>query len=113
VPGQCAFHHEVTAIPDQAAYDAALAETPALAAVQPAFVVPPRTKAALGLRTLALARAIGELQDEMRDGGGPEQASDAQKRRWAAMAAEWRLLRTVEAQQASKAPAGAIAPGRA
>jgi hypothetical protein len=61
VPGACAFHHEVTAIPDQAAYDALLAEQPQLSAIQPAFVVPPRSRANLGLRTLAIGADLTAL----------------------------------------------------
>lgn len=116
IPGQCAFHHEVTAIPDQAAYDAALAATPGLAAIQPAFVVPPRTRANLGLRSLAIGRALGDLQDDVRAAGGPDAASDTQKRRAAQLAAEWRVLRTAEAAmnqagvQRPAAPAPAVRP---
>lgn len=107
IPGQVAFHHEISAIPDQAAYDAALTATPGLGAIQPAFVVPPRTKANLGLRSLAIGRALTDLQDEVRALGGPDQASDAQKRRAAQLAAEWRVLRSAEVGQAQppRAPA--------
>ena len=105
IPSQVAFHHEVTAIPDQAAYDAALAANPALSAIQPAFIVPPKTKANLGLRMMACAKAVEELQAEMRAAGGPEATSEAQRLRAGVLAAEWRLLQgTAQAQQQQAAP---------
>lgn len=113
MPGQVAFVHEITAIPDQAAYDAVLAETPALAAIQPAFVVPPRTKANLGLRTLAVGSALSELQDDIRAAGGPDAASDAQKRRATHLAAEWRVLRSAEAMAAGQQPGARPRPAPA
>jgi len=112
IPGQVAFQHHVTAIPDQVAYDAVLAATPGLATLQPAFVVPPRTKANLGLRSLAVGRALADLQDEIRAAGGPEAASDAQKRRAAQLATEWRVLRSTEAAE-QQPRANGLAPAAA
>ena len=109
IPGQVAFRHQVTAIPDQAAHDAVLAATPGLATVQPAFVVPARTKANLGLRTLAVGRALADLQDDIRTAGGPEKATEAQVRRATQLSTEWRVLRTADAAQQPKAPGPAPA----
>jgi hypothetical protein len=106
IPGQCAFHHEVTAITDQAGYDALIADKPQMKSLMPAFVVPPRTKANTGLRTLAVGQAITELQGAITAAGGPDKASDLQMARMAQLATEWRVLRSAEAANATPAPVG-------
>lgn len=107
-PGQVPLHHEFTAIPDQTACDAVMAADPGLSAIHPAFVVPPGTKVNLDLRSLAIGRALTDLRDEVRALGGPEQASDAQKRRAAQLAAGWRVLRTSEASVQAPRPTPAV-----
>jgi hypothetical protein len=104
IPGQCAFHHEITAITDQAGYDALVTAKPELKSLMPAFVVPPRTKANAGLRTLAVGQAIGELQAAITAAGGPDKASDLHKARMAQLATEWRVLRSAQTDGSAPAP---------
>jgi hypothetical protein len=106
LPGQCAFHHEVTAITDQAAYDALVAAQPQITSLMPAYVVPPRTKANIGLRTLAVGQSIGELQAAIKAAGGPDKADARLVARMQQLAAEWRVLRSTEAAQAAPAVRG-------
>jgi hypothetical protein len=65
IPGQCAFTARIDAVPDQAAYDAALAENAQLARLQPGFVIPPGTEANIMLRRMALAQRITEIQQSL------------------------------------------------
>jgi hypothetical protein len=110
VPGACGFAARVTGTSDQAALDALLAATPALTGAGPIFIVPPRTRANLGLRTLSCGQALGALQDEIRAAGGPESASDDQKRRLALLAAEWRVLRQTDAALRTPSQGARTAP---
>lgn len=97
VPGQIAFHHEVTAVRDSAAYEALMTERPELRAMQPAFVVPAQTRANLGIRRLALARRIEELRPVIEQisaaaKGETERPEEARTREVAQVLTEWRTL---------------------
>jgi hypothetical protein len=108
MPGACTFHHQVTAITDRDGYDALSAANPALSSLQPTFIVPPRTRANLGLRSLSAAHALSQVQDRIKAAGGPEAASDTDRRRLARLAAEWQVLRRTEAALRATPPAPAV-----
>lgn len=61
LPGQCIYHHEITA-KDDAAYDALIADKPELAKIQPRFILAPTSDANRNFRVLALTRQLGEMQ---------------------------------------------------
>jgi hypothetical protein len=65
LPGQCSFTARIDAVPDQSAYDAAIAENAQLARVQPGFIIPPATDANLNLRRMAIAQRITEIQADL------------------------------------------------
>lgn len=62
LPSRVSFHHEVEAIPDEAAYHAAIAADRGLRAVSVSFVVPSRSAANADLRKLALGKRIEEFR---------------------------------------------------
>ncbi len=88
IPGQVAFHHEITA-KDDAAYDALDYEAP-----QTAYVIPPHSRANQTIRTLALAQRIKEMQEELtaRAAAGEKLDGDAVQRAFTMTVGEWRLL---------------------
>jgi len=94
LPGQVAFHHEITAITDAPAYEALIAATPALTAPQPAFVVPPRTEANLAIRRIALGRRLEDMRPVIERLAGPEGklADGPEARSFARLVSEWRAL---------------------
>jgi len=95
VPGQVAFHHEITAIVDQAAYDALIAATPAMAQPQPAFIVPARSKANQTIRMIALARRIEEMQPaiaKLTKDAPVTPGNDHLRRTFGRAVAEWRAI---------------------
>lgn len=104
LPGQVAFHHEVTAITDAPAYEALIAQTPALAQLQPAFIVPPRTDANLALRRIALGRRLEDMRPMIEKMAGPDRKlpDGAEARTFARLVAEWRALTP---QQKARTPA--------
>lgn len=61
VPGQVSFSQDVTAITDQAGYDALIAEDPKRARTRPGFIVPASTRANGDLRRTALGQRIKEI----------------------------------------------------
>lgn len=99
VPGQVAFHHEISAITDQAGYEALPA--PSMAEVMPAYIVPPQNKANHAIRHLALAQRLGDMQPLIRalPEGPQDIATEGLRRSYARLAAEWKAL-----TQARKAP---------
>jgi hypothetical protein len=105
VPSQVAFTCTVTDIADQAAHDALIAAKPDLIRISPAYIVPPRSKANIGLRAMAVAQSLTELQAIIDAAGGAATATDIQKVRGGALAAEWRMLKAADAQsQAQQQP---------
>ncbi|MBI1418836.1 MAG: hypothetical protein GC146_16590 [Limimaricola sp.] len=62
LPSRVSFHHEVEAIPDEAAYHAAIAADRGLRAVSVSFVVPAKSAANADLRKLALRKRIEEYR---------------------------------------------------
>jgi hypothetical protein len=95
IPGQCSFTATIDAIPDQSAYDAALAETAHLARLQPGFIIPPSTEANMMLRRMALAQRITEIQQGMA-GMEPKDLPLDDPRRLviARLSLEWQALNT-------------------
>lgn len=89
LPAQVGFHADITAVPDQAAHDAAGIDMNKL---RPGFIVPTRTPASQGMRRAALARQFEELQAEMEGLGGPDKATDLHRLRAARLAAEWKVI---------------------
>ncbi len=106
LPGQVAFHHEITAITDAATYEALIADTPALAQPQPAFVVPPRTEANLAVRRIALGRRLEDMRPVIASLAGPDGklADGPEARSFARLVGEWRALNP-QPQKARPAPA--------
>ena len=95
VPGQVAFHHEIAEIVDHDAYEALIAATPAMAQPQPAFVVPPRSKANQTMRMIALSKRIEEMQPavaKLSKDAPVTQADDHLRRTFARAVAEWRAI---------------------
>lgn len=84
VPGQVAFHHEVTA------HDGDLPEIKE----QPTFIIPSYSKANLNIRLLALTRRIEEQRDAAKAlaPAGESVEDDGKRRMIAATIAEWRAL---------------------
>lgn len=89
LPAQVGFHPEITAVPDQAAHDAAGVD---IAKLRPGFIVPAQSRAVLGMRRAALSKAFEELQAEILAQGGADTATDQQKWRVARISAEWQIL---------------------
>lgn len=107
VPSQVAFTCIVTDIVNQEAHDALLADKPDLIRISPAYLVPPRSKANIGLRAMAVSQSLTELQAVIDAAGGPDMATDMQKVRGGVLASEWRMLKAADAQtqvQQPKAP---------
>jgi hypothetical protein len=92
VPGQVAFHHEISAITDQAGYEALPA--PSMAQVMPAFIVPPQNKANHAIRRLALAQRLGDMQPAIKalPEGPQDMATEGLRRSYARLVAEWKAL---------------------
>ena len=86
MPGQVTFLPKVTAR-DDAAWEAL---EPADRAPDIVFVVPPRTKAGLNLRVMALARRLEEMRGTLEMQG--DDADAALKRAYSINVGEWRLL---------------------
>jgi hypothetical protein len=103
IPGQVGFRAIPGEVRDPAGWEAALAATPALAAIRPGFIVPPQTEANAGMRRLALARRMEELQAEVAAGGGNAAATPGQRGTAARLMAEWRLLAPVPQKAANGA----------
>ena len=103
VPGQVAFHHEISAIADQAGYEALPA--PSMAQVMPAYIVPPQNNANHALRHMALAQRLGDMQPAIRalPEGPQDSATEGLRRSYARLAAEWKAL-TETAKTPAKAP---------
>lgn len=95
IPGQCSFTATIDAVPDQSAYDAALAENANLARIQPGFIIPPSTEANMMLRRMALAQRITEIQAGM-GGMQPKDLPLDDPRRLiiARLSLEWQALNT-------------------
>jgi hypothetical protein len=95
IPGQCSFTAHIDAVPDQSAYDAAIAENAQLARTQPGFIIPPGTEANMMLRRMALAQRITEIQQGM---GGMEPKDlpldDPRRLVIARLSLEWQALNT-------------------
>ncbi len=100
VPGQLAFHHEITAIGDQEGYDALVAEKPELKTLQPRFLVPARSKANREMRATALLMRQRELVAEAQ---GQDPVPEALRMQLGRTQAELRMLAQA-AQQARTGP---------
>lgn len=89
VPGQVAFHHEVTA-KDDAAYDALELDS---SKMQPAFLIPAHSRPNQEIRKVAVAQRIKEIEKRLSGqaaAGDTAAAADTQAFRMAV--GEWRLL---------------------
>ena len=93
IPGQCSFTARIDAVPDQSAYDAALAENAQLERMQPGFIIPPATEANLNLRRMAIAQRITEIQADL-GGLQPRDLEIGDPRRLviARLSLEWQAL---------------------
>lgn len=100
LPAQVGVHAEITAIPDEAAHEAAGID---LGAMRPGFIVPAHSPATQGIRRMALAKRLEELQTTIAAQGGNETATDAQKNLAGQLSAEWKVL----APKPAPAPAAA------
>ncbi|PYE84313.1 hypothetical protein [Pseudoroseicyclus aestuarii] len=100
VPGQVAFHADVTGVKDDEAYEALVAEKPELKTLQPRFLVPPRNRANRDIRAMALIHRARTLQAEaqQRQSGGEEVLPEALRMSLGMVQAELRML----AQSAQK-----------
>lgn len=105
VPGQIGFHHEITAIHDQAGYDALIAEKPELKTLTPLFLVPARTKANREMRATALMAQTRDLAEQAK-GKSVEELPEALRMRIGRNQAELRMLAQA-ANQARQGQAGA------
>lgn len=93
IPGQVAFHHEISAVVDQAGYDGL--PVPTLAQIMPAFIIPPQNKANHAIRRMALAQRLQDLQPAMAalpKEGPQDPATEGLRRGYARLAAEWKAL---------------------
>lgn len=85
LPGQVAFHHEVTAKSE--------AELPTLEVPQPAYIVPTGADANQMIRRIATAQRLQEMQAEIKAlPGGVDDASPHLRLTFARAVAEWKLL---------------------
>ena len=93
IPGQVSFHHEVTAIADQAGYDAVIAADPRLSSIQPHYVLPPGSKAGHDIRRMAVARRIEAFRPEIEAARAAGAAPDPDAARdFARLVREWKVL---------------------
>ena len=93
LPGQVAFHHEISAVLNDAAYAALTA--PPLAQIMPAFIIPPQNKANHAIRRMALAQRLQDMQPAMAalpKEGPQDPATEGLRRGYARLAAEWKAL---------------------
>lgn len=91
LPSLAAFSHLWGGPGDAAAESPA--DGPAAGSIRPGFLVPPPSEAASGLRRLALARRIEELQAQMAGVTAADlPADDPRRALLGRLAAEWRLL---------------------
>ena len=91
VPGQVAFHHEITEVIDPAGHDAALKAR--MAEVKPHFILPAGSQAAHGIRLMAIANRIEKLRPAIEagreNGGTPPEALAMD---FARLVREWKAL---------------------
>ena len=93
IPGQVSFHHEISAIIDEAGYAALPA--PTMAQIMPAFIIPPQNKANHAIRRMALAQRLQDMQPAMAalpKEGPQDPATEGLRRGYARLAAEWKAL---------------------
>ena len=93
IPGQVAFHHEISAVVDEAGYAALPA--PTMAQIMPAFIIPPQNKANHAIRRMALAQRLQDMQPAMAalpKEGPQDPSTDGLRRGYARLAAEWKAL---------------------
>ena len=93
IPGQVAFHHEISGIVDEAGYAALPA--PTMAQIMPAFIIPPQNKANHAIRRMALAQRLQDMQPDMAalpKEGPQDPATEGLRRGYARLAAEWKAL---------------------
>lgn len=89
IPGQVAFHHEVTAKED-AAYDGLDLDA---AKMQPVFLIPAHSKANEAIRAVALAKRVEELRDVLASkAAAGDRGSEAQQKAFQMAVGELRLL---------------------
>ncbi len=103
LPGQVAFHHEISAIVDEAGYAALPA--PTMAQIMPAYIVPPQNKANHAIRQLALAQRLQDLQPAIKalPAGPGDMTTEGLRRSYARLIAEWKALGEA-AKPKTKAP---------
>lgn len=95
LPGRVTFHHEITEIRDQAAFEEVLAEQPEMRNLQVTTPVPAGSKANAGLRGLALRQRLGDLRtrrQRLPDDAGGAVAAENLDRRIAATEEEARMI---------------------
>lgn len=89
IPGQVAFHHELTA-KDDAAYEALDLDA---AKLQPHFLVPSHSKANQAIRALALSKRVEELRNKLATkAAAGDKGSVADQRAFQMVVGELRLL---------------------
>ena len=93
IPGQVAFHHEVTAITDEAGYARLVEAEPRLKSLQPHYVLPPGSQAGHGIRMMAVANRIEKMRpliEKGRENGGSPPEALAMD--FARLVREWKVL---------------------
>ena len=93
VPGQVAFHHEVTAITDKDGYARLVEAEPRLKNLQPHYVLPPGSQAGHGIRMMAVANRIEKMRpliEKGRENGGSPPEALAMD--FARLVREWKVL---------------------
>ena len=93
IPGQVAFHHEITAIVDEAGYEKVIEAEPRLKSMQPHYVLPAGSKAGHDIRRMAVGRRIEEyrpLIEAARDKG--ETVPSGLAMDFARLVREWKAL---------------------
>ncbi|WP_373356027.1 hypothetical protein [Pseudoroseicyclus sp. CXY001] len=107
IPGQIVFRPLVVKVTDQAAHDAALEANPGLDKKLQAAVLPPRTRAALDMRQMALTTRFKEAQElanKLEADGADDDAKRLPQMELQRLGAEAQVLARLAAQQQGKAP---------
>ncbi|MGZ9809008.1 hypothetical protein ACXN5S_00910 [Pseudoroseicyclus sp. H15] len=110
LPGQIVFRPLIVKVTDQEAHDAVLEANPGLEKKLQAAVLPPRTKAALDMRRLALTTRFKEAQDlanRLQEQGADEQAQRLPQMELQRLGAEAKVLASAGNNQQPARPQAA------
>ena len=92
LPGQVAFRHQPIGDESAAALTALYDREPKLRTLEPSVVLPPGSEAAAGLRRLAVAQRLRELQPAIEKERANGRTDPMLQRDFARAAREWRVL---------------------